>query len=79
MDNYHLQTSVPTQQDRFNARLLQTISPKLNARVIYAFSDSSNHAFQSFPDLESDVTTLGQSVTAGLTKIYRANGSTIRN
>ncbi len=31
VDNFHLQTSVPTQQDRFNARLLQTISPKLNA------------------------------------------------
>ena len=68
VDNYHLQTSVPTQQDRFNARLLQTISPKLNARLIYALSDSSNHAFQSFPDLESDVSTLGQSVTAGLTE-----------
>jgi trimeric autotransporter adhesin len=68
VDNFHLQTSVPTQQDRFNARLLQTISPKLNARLIYALSDSSNHAFQSFPDLESDVSTLGQSVTAGLTE-----------
>ena len=68
VDNFHLQTSVPTQQDRFNARLLQTISPKLNARLIYALSDSSNHAFQSFPDLESDVSTFGQSVTAGLTE-----------
>ena len=68
VDNFHLQTSVPTQQDRFNARLLQTISPKLNARVIYAFSHSTNHAFQSFPDLESDVTTRGQSVTVGLTE-----------
>ncbi len=68
MDNYHLQTSVPTQQDRFNARVLHTISPKLNARVIYSFSQSANHAFQSFSDFESDVATRGQSATIGLTQ-----------
>jgi len=68
VDNYHLQTRVPTQQDRFNARVLHTISPKLNARVIYGFSQSSNHAFQSFSDFESDVATRGQSATVGLTQ-----------
>ena len=68
VDNYHLQTSVPTQQDRFNARVLHTISPKLNARVIYSFSQSANHAFQSFSDFESDVATRGQSATIGLTQ-----------
>jgi trimeric autotransporter adhesin len=68
VDNYHLQTRVPTQQDRFNARLLHTISPKLNARVIYSFSQSSNHALQSFSDFESDVATRGQSATIGLTQ-----------
>ena len=68
VDNYHLQTRVPTQQDRFNARVLHTISPKLNARVIYSFSQSSNHAFQSFSDFESDVATRGQSATIGLTQ-----------
>jgi len=67
-DNFHLQTRVPTQQDRFNARVLHTISPKLNARVIYGFSQSTNHAFQSFPGFESDVATRGQSVTLGLTQ-----------
>ena len=68
VDNYHLQTRVPTQQDRFNARVLHTISPKLNARVIYSFSQSTNHAFQSFSDFESDVATRGQSATVGLTQ-----------
>ena len=68
IDNFHLQTQVPTQQDRFNARVLHSISPKLNARVIYGFSQSANHAFQSFPDFESDVATRGQSVTVGLTQ-----------
>jgi trimeric autotransporter adhesin len=68
VENYHLQTRVPTQQDRLNARVLHTISPKLNARVIYGFSQSDNHAFQSFPDFESDVGTRGQSLTLGLTQ-----------
>jgi trimeric autotransporter adhesin len=68
VDNYHLQSRVPTQQDRFNARVLHSISPKLNARVIYSFSQSTNHAFQSFPGFESDVATRGQSVTVGLTQ-----------
>lgn len=68
VENYHLQTRVPTQQDRFNGRLLHTISPKLNARIFYGFSQSTNHAFQSFPDFQSDVSTRGQSVTLGLTQ-----------
>jgi hypothetical protein len=68
VDNYHLQTSVPTQQNRLNVRVLHSISPMLNARVIYGFSQSTNHAFQSFPDFESAVGTRGQSVTLGLTE-----------
>ena len=68
VDNYHLQTRVPTQQDRFNARVLHSISRKLNARAIYSFSQATNHAFQSFSDFESDVATRGQSVTVGLTQ-----------
>jgi hypothetical protein len=68
IDNFHLQTQVPTQQDRLNARVLHSISQKLNARVIYGFSQSTNHAFQSFPGFESDVATRGQSVTIGLTQ-----------
>ena len=39
VDNYHLQTRIPTQNTRINTRVLQTISPKLNARVIYNFSE----------------------------------------
>ena len=68
VDNYHLQTRVPAQQDRLNVRVLPTISPKLNARIMYGFSQSTNHAFQSFPDFESDVATRGQSLTLGLTQ-----------
>ena len=68
VENFHLQTQVPTQQDRLNVRVLHSISQKLNARVIYGFSQSTNHAFQSFPDFESDIATRGQSVTVGLTQ-----------
>ena len=49
VDNYHLQTRVPTQTNRLNTRILQTISPKLNARIIYNFSQAAKHAFQDFP------------------------------
>ena len=68
VQNYHLQTRVPTQQDRLNVRVVHSISQKLNARVFYSFSQSTNHAFQSFPDFESSVATRGQSVTLGLTQ-----------
>lgn len=68
IDNFHLQTRVPTQQDRLNVRVMHSISQKLNARVIYGFSQSTNHSFQSYPDFESNVATRGQSVTVGLTQ-----------
>ncbi len=70
VDNFHLQARVPTQNTRINTRILQTISPKLNARVIYAFSEAANHAFQSFPSLESNSSTRGQSATLGLTENF---------
>ena len=69
-DNFHLQTRVPTQNTRINTRILQTISPKLNARVIYNFSEAASHAFQSYPSLESNSGTRGQSATLGLTQNY---------
>ncbi len=70
LDNFHLQTRVPTQNTRINTRILQTISPKLNARVIYNFSQAASHAFQSFPSLESNSGTRGQSATLGLTENF---------
>ncbi len=61
---------MPTQQDRLNVRLMQTISPKLNARAIYALSTADSHAFQNFPAFESDQGTRGQSATLGLTQNF---------
>ncbi len=66
--NFHLQTRVPTASDTFNIRVLHTISPKLNAQVTYNLNQAHTHAFQSFPDLKSDVATRGQNVMLGLTQ-----------
>src|SRR6185437_15693872 len=68
VNNFHLQSVVPTQQDRLNTRILHTISSKLNARVVYNFSQSDNHAFQFFPSFESNLGTRGQAATVGLTQ-----------
>ena len=68
VDNFHLQTRVPTQTTRINTRILHTISPRFHARVIYNFNQGASHSFQSFPSLESSSATRGQSVTLGLTQ-----------
>ena len=68
VDNYHLQTRVPAQTNRLNTRILHTISPKLNARVIYNFSQTATHSFQDFPSFESNVSSRGQALTLGLTQ-----------
>ena len=67
-NNFLLQTTVPTQTNRLNVRVLQTISPKLNARIIYAINAGDSHSFQNFPDFESNQSSRGQSVTLGLTQ-----------
>ena len=78
VDNYLLQTRVPTQNTRINTRVLQTISPKLNARVLYNISEVANHAFQSYPlRSRAGPGTRGQSATLGLTENFNpARGST---
>lgn len=70
VDNFHLQTRVPTQNTRINTRVLQTFSPKVSGRIVYNFSQAASHAFQSFPSLESNSSTRGQSVTLGLTENF---------
>jgi len=70
VDNFHLQARVPTQNTRINTRILQTISPKLNARIIYNYSQAASHAFQAYPSLESNSGTRGQSATLGLTENF---------
>lgn len=68
VQNFHLQTRVPTATDAFNIRVLHTISAKVNAQGTYNFSEARTHAFQSFPDLESSTGTRGQNLMLGLTQ-----------
>jgi trimeric autotransporter adhesin len=68
VNNYHLQTQTPGATNRMNVNLVHTISPKLHLQVAYNLSDAHSHTFNSFPDLESNVDTRGQTVTLALTQ-----------
>ena len=68
VQNFHLQTRVPTSTDRFNVRLIHTISPKLNFQATYNFNQTQNKAIQTFPQLFSRTSTRGQNVMLGLTQ-----------
>ncbi len=70
VQNFHFQTRIPTATDSFNVRLIHTISQKFNAQVIYSISQSRSHSFASFPTLEGNSDTRGQSLTLGLTQTY---------
>ncbi len=68
VQNFHLQTRVPTATDAFNVRILHTISSKLNFQATYNFSATRTHAFQGFPELESNTNSRGQNIMLGLTQ-----------
>lgn len=68
VQNFHLQTRVPTASDRLNVRVLHTISPKLNLQVTYNLAETRTHGFQTFPQLESNSHSRGQNVMVGLTQ-----------
>ncbi|MCI0628035.1 MAG: carboxypeptidase-like regulatory domain-containing protein, partial [Acidobacteria bacterium] len=68
VQNFHLQTRVPTSTNRFNVRLVHTVSPKLNFQATYNLSQTQNKAIQSFPQLFSRTSTRGQNVMLGLTQ-----------
>jgi hypothetical protein len=68
VNNFHLQTRVPGATNRLNVMVVHTLSSRFHLMVNYHLSDGHSHAFQSFPDLESNQDTRGQSVTLGLTQ-----------
>jgi carboxypeptidase family protein len=68
VNNYHLQTRTPGATNRINVTIIHTISPKLHLQVNYNLSDGHSHSFNSFPDLQSNADTRGQSVMLGLTQ-----------
>jgi Carboxypeptidase regulatory-like domain len=68
VNNFHLQTRVPGATNRLNFLVVHTFSSRFHLMVNYHLSDGHSHAFQSFPALESNQDTRGQSFTLGLTQ-----------
>jgi trimeric autotransporter adhesin len=66
--NYHLQTNVPGLSNRLNVNVTHQISSKLSLQVNYNLSNGTAHTLNSFPGIESNVFTRGQSVMIGLTQ-----------
>ncbi len=68
VNNFHLQTRLPGATNRVNVNVMHTLSPKLHLHVGYNLSDGHSHSLNSFPGLESNLDTRGQSVQLGLTQ-----------
>ncbi len=68
VNNYHLQTRVPGATNRININVMHTLSPKVHLQLSYNLGNAHSHSFNSFPDLESNADTRGQSATLGLTQ-----------
>lgn len=66
--NYHLQTNLPGLSNRLNVNVTHQISSKLSLQVNYNLSDATSHSLNSFPGIEGNTFTRGQSVMAGLTQ-----------
>ena len=66
--NYHLQTNLPGLSNRLNVNVTHQISSKLSLQVNYNLSDATSHSLNSFPGIEGNTFTRGQSVMIGLTQ-----------
>jgi hypothetical protein len=66
--NFHLQTNVPGISNRLNVNVTHQLSSKLSLQVNYNLSDATSHSVNSFPGIEGNTFTRGQSVMIGLTQ-----------
>ena len=66
--NYHLQTNVPGLSNRLNINITHQISSKLSLQVNYNLSNATSHSLNSFPGVEANAFTRGQSAMIGLTQ-----------
>ena len=66
--NYHLQTNLPGLSNRLNVNVTHQISSKLSLQVNYNLSNGTSHSLSSFPGIEGNTFTRGQSVMIGLTQ-----------
>ncbi len=66
--NYHLRTNLPGLSNRLNVNITHQISSKLSLQVNYNLSNGTSHSLSSFPGIEGNTFTRGQSVMIGLTQ-----------
>ncbi len=66
VQNFHLQERVPQSGDRFNVRILHTISPRFNFNASYGVNSTRNRSIQNLPELGRRMGVLGQNLTLGL-------------
>ncbi|HEX4645845.1 MAG TPA: hypothetical protein VH598_09570, partial [Verrucomicrobiae bacterium] len=68
--NYHLQTNLPGLSDRVIVNVTHQLSSKLSLQANYNITWGTSHSLSSFPGIEGDSYTRGQSLTIGLTQNY---------
>jgi hypothetical protein len=66
--NYHLQTNLPGLSNHLNVNVTHQINAKLSLQVNYNLSNATSHSLSSFPGIEGNTSTRGQSVMIGLTQ-----------
>ena len=66
--NYHLQTNLPGLSNRLNVNVTHQLTSKLSLAVNYNLTDGTSHSLSSFPGIEGNTFTRGQSVMIGLTQ-----------
>jgi len=66
--NYHLQTNLPGLSNRLNVNVTHQISSKLSLQVNYNLSDATSHSLNSFPGIQGNAFSRGQSAMIGLTQ-----------
>ncbi|MBZ5644359.1 MAG: carboxypeptidase-like regulatory domain-containing protein [Acidobacteriia bacterium] len=66
--NYHLQTNLPGLGNWLKVNVTHQISSKLSLQVNYNLSNGTSHSLSSFPGIEGNTFTRGQSAMVGLTQ-----------
>jgi hypothetical protein len=66
--NFHLQTNVPGVSNRLSVNVTHQLTSKLSLAVNYNLSDATSHSLNSFPGIEGNTFTRGQSAMIGLTQ-----------
>jgi hypothetical protein len=75
VQNFHLQESLPTANDRIMGRIGHQISPKDSLNGMYFFNSARSNSVSSFPTLTSTMSVRGQNMN--LTEIHTLGPRTI--